>query len=234
MGKSFRFLLGFAWINLGAVIAFAVIVVAGCYVTGVPGSTGEPGTGNLFETYYAMFPTMILLCLFLYAFGLCTSNLDLGLSMGAKRTDFFWAIQGIMVFYAAACWALQWLMAILPVAANWAPRERWSLLNAYSGGAPIYPALCLVVLVLGCLGGLLIVKRKVLGMLAIVVAVLVMIGVTVFMLLTTDTRLRDLVLETEWAWLWTALPKIVAGVLAVSVAVGEAVIWRAIHRHVVR
>ena len=36
---------------------------SGCCATGVPGNTER---GNLFESYYAMFPVMILLCLFLY------------------------------------------------------------------------------------------------------------------------------------------------------------------------
>ena len=82
MVKSFRFLLSYSWVNLGAIFGFAAIVIAGCYVTGVP---DDPNAGNLFETYYAMFPTMILLCLFLYAFAMCTNNLNLGLSMGARR-----------------------------------------------------------------------------------------------------------------------------------------------------
>ncbi len=234
MVRSFRFLLQYAWVNLGAIIGFAVLVIGGCYITGIPNTPGEAGTGNLFETYYAMFPTMILLCLFLYAFALCTNNLDLGLSMGAKRTDFFWAIQGILVFYAAVCWVLQIFMSAFPAVANWEVRGRWALLDAYSSNVWTYPALCVVVLVLGCLGGLLIARHKVLGMLVIVAAVFVMMGATVFLLLTSDTRFADLVLETEWAWLWTALPKIIAGVLAVSVAGGEAVIWRSIRRYTVR
>jgi len=231
MIKSFRFLLQYAWINLGAIIGFAVIIVAGCYLTGVP---GDPGVGNLFETYYSMFPTMILFCLFLYAFALCTNNLNLGLSMGARRGDFFWAVQGILVFYAVVCWALEWLMAVLPAVANWVPRERWSLLDAYNGSVWTYPLLCVVVLVLGCLGGLLVARHKVLGALVITAAVLVLMGATVLMLLTSDTRLGDFVLETEWAWLWTVLPKIIVGVLAVSVVGGEAIIWRSIQRYVVR
>jgi len=55
MVKSFRFLLGYSWVNLGAVFGFAAIVIAGCYVTGVP---DDPNAGNIFETYYAMFPAV--------------------------------------------------------------------------------------------------------------------------------------------------------------------------------
>ena len=138
MIKSFRFLLNFAWVNLGAVIAFAAVVVGGCYATGVPDNASR---SNLFETYYAMFPTMVLLCLFLYAFALCTNSLNMGLSMGAKRSDFFWAIQGIMVFYAVVCWMLYWFMSAFPAIANWEVRERWVLLSTYSGNPLTYPML---------------------------------------------------------------------------------------------
>ncbi len=60
----------FAWVNLASLLGFAAVVILGCYLTGVP---GNPNVGNLFETYYAMFPTMILLCLFLFAFAMCTA-----------------------------------------------------------------------------------------------------------------------------------------------------------------
>ncbi len=227
MVRSFRFLLNFAWVNLGAIIGFAAIVIGGCYATGVP---NDPRAGNLFETYYAMFPTMILLCLFLYAFALCTNNLNLGLSMGARRGDFFWAIQGIMVFYSLICWVLQWFMSAFPAIANWEVRERFSLLSTYSAQLWIYPMLCMVVLVLGCLSGLLIVKSKVLGTIVLILSIFLMIGVTVMMLLSTDMSFRDFFFRSYW----NNLPKILAGVLAVSFVGGEFLIWRTVQRYVVR
>ena len=179
MVKSFRFLLSYSWVNLGAVFGFAAIVIVGCYITGVP---GNPNVGNLFETYYAMFPTMILLILFLYAFALCTNNLNMGLSMGAKRTDFFWAVQGNMAFYTVVCWALYWFMSAFPAIANWEVRERWSLLGTYSGKLWLYPMLCMTMLVLGCLSGLVMVKNKILGTLLVILSIFAMMGITVFML----------------------------------------------------
>ena len=55
MLKSFRFLFQFAWINLACLLGFAVLVVVGCYATGVPG-----GASNLFATYYGAFPLVTL------------------------------------------------------------------------------------------------------------------------------------------------------------------------------
>ena len=48
MFKSFRFLFQFAWVNLGAVLAFAAVVTVGSFATGVPN-----GAENLFETYFS-------------------------------------------------------------------------------------------------------------------------------------------------------------------------------------
>ena len=227
MGRSFRFLLNFAWYNLAAIFGFAAIVIAGCYMTGVPGSAEN---GNLFETYYAMFPTMLLLILFLYAFALCTNNLNLGLSMGARRADFFWALQGIMAFYSVVCWLLQLFMSAFPAIANWEVRDRWALLDLFGGKVWVFPLVCLVLMVLGCLSGMVVVKNKILGALLVTLSILVMIGATVFMLLSTDTNFQELLVDS----IWGDLPKIVLGVLAVSFVGGEFLIWRTIQRYIVR
>lgn len=229
MIKSFRFLLTFAWVNLGAVIAFAAIVAGGYWLTGV---SGTPGMRNLFLSYYAMFPLLMLLCLFLYAFALCTSNLNMGLAMGARRGDFFWALQGIMVFYTLVCWVLQWLMWVLPGAANWAEPERFLLLS-FQGRPWTFPLLSMAALVLGCMGGLLMIKSKLLGTVVITLSMLLLLGSTIVLLLSAQTDLFDFLNAPKWAWL-TLLPRIMAGVLAVSFAGGEALIWRTVQRYTVR
>ena len=231
MVKSFRFLLSYSWVNLGAIFGFAAIVIAGCYVTGVP---DDPNAGNLFETYYAMFPTMILLCLFLYAFAMCTNNLNLGLSMGARRRDFFWAVQGNMAFYAVVCWGLQLFMSAFPSLANWEIRDKWALLDLFDGRVWAFPLVCMVLMVLGCLSGMVVVKNKALGAILVTLSVFVMIGVTVFMILSADTGIMDYLVETEWGWLWTTLPKSLITALAAGAVGGELLIWRVIQRYVVR
>ncbi len=231
MGKSVRFLLQFTWVNLGAIFGFAAIIIAGCYATGIP---HDLDTSNLFETYYSMFPTMILLCLFLYAFSLCTNNLNLGLSMGARRRDFFWAIQGNMAFYAVICWGLQLFMSAFPALANWEVRERWELLNLFGGRVWVFPLVCMALMVLGCLSGLVMVKSKIAGTILVTVSIFVMIFATVFMMLSADTGVMDYLLDTEWGWPWTTLPKAMLAVLAAGAVGGELLIWRVIQRYVVR
>ena len=231
MGKSFRFLLNFAWVNLGALFGFAAIVIVGCYITGVP---NDLETSNLFETYYCMFPTMILMCLFLYAFALCTNNLNLGLSMGARRVDFFWALQGIMLFYAAVCWGLQLFMTAFPAMANWEVRERWALLDMFDGRVWVFPLVCMVLMVLGCLSGLVLVKSKIAGAILVTISIFVMIFVSAFMILSADTGVMNYLVETEWGWLWTTLPRIMIAVLSAGAVGGEFLIWKVVQRYVVR
>ena len=231
MGRSFRFLLNFAWTNLSAIFGFAAIVIAGCYLSGVPNNAEN---GNLFETYYAMFPTMLLLILFLYAFALCTNNLNLGLSMGARRTDFFWALQGIMVFYSLVCWALQLFMSAFPAIANWEVRDRWALLDLFGGQVWVFPLVCLVLMVLGCLSGMVMVKNKIIGSIRVTVSIIIMVAVTMFMLLFTDARMMEAFQEAGLGWVFTTLPVVMTAVLAMGAVGGELLIWRTIQRYIVR
>ena len=231
MGKSVRFLLQFTLVNLGAIFGFAAIIIAGCYATGIP---HDLDTSNLFETYYSMFPTMILLCLFLYAFSLCTNNLNLGLSMGARRRDFFWAIQGNMAFYAVVCWGLQLFMSAFPALANWEIRDKWALLDLFDGRVWVFPLVCMVLMVLGCLSGLVLVKSKIAGTILVTISIFVMIFATVFMILSADTGVMNYLVETEWGWLWTTLPRIMIAVLSAGAVGGEFLIWKVVQRYVVR
>ena len=64
MLKSFRFLLQFAWVNLGAVLGFAAVVTAGSFLTGVPN-----GAQNIFETYFSTLPLVVLIILFIFVMG---------------------------------------------------------------------------------------------------------------------------------------------------------------------
>ena len=52
--------------------------------------------------------------------------------------------------------------------------------------------------------------------------------------LLTETKIMDFLLDTEWGWLWTTLPKVMAAMLIVCAVGGELLIWRTIQRYVVR
>ena len=65
MYQCFRFLFHSVWTSLGCVLAFAAVVIAGAFATGVP-----DGATNLFETYFAALPITVLLILFILSFNL--------------------------------------------------------------------------------------------------------------------------------------------------------------------
>lgn len=231
MAKSFRFLLHFALVNLAAVFVCAAILIAGCYASGI---THDASRYTIFEIYYSMSPFIILLFLFLYAFALCTNSLNLGLSFGARRRDFFWAIQGILLLYTVVCWALQRFLTGLPAAAGWADRDRWSLLMLYSGKVWTFPLLCIVLQVLGCLAGLLMVRHRMLAAFLLVSVCLAASGGTAFMLIFTDTRMVTVLMGDGWEWVFTSLPKILIAVLTAAAVGSEFLMWRVIRNYTVR
>lgn len=221
MVKSFKYLLQFAWINLGAILGFAAIVIAGAYLTGVP-----QGTVNLFRTYFGTFPLMTLLMLFLFSYVLCTSNLNLALSFGARRRDFFFAIQGVLLLYTGVCWALQAVMSAIPDLLGWTSVDRWSFLMSLGGLTNWrYPLACLAIMTLGCLCGLLFVRSKGWGVLVMVFTILGGISATMVLLILSDSQPG-----TPGALTATILT---CGA-AVLTVVCELLIWRTVHRFVVR
>jgi|GEM_PF-1793574 len=221
MVKTFRFLLQFAWINLGTILGFALIVTAGAWLTGVP-----QGADNLFRTYFSMFPLLTLIVLFIYAFALCTSNLNLALSFGARRRDFFWAVQGILLVYAGTAWALQLAMSSIPVLFHWPQTELWLFLMSLGGfHSGYYPLVCLTILALGCLCGLVFVRSKFWGVMVMLVTILIGIAATALLMITGDfTHIQ----------LWNDLPILLFLGMAAAMALGEWIIWRTIRRFMVR
>ena len=221
MVKSFRFLLQSAWINLGAVLGFAVVVTAGAFATGVP-----DGAVNLFETYFSTLPLMVLIMLFVFASSLCTSSMNLALSLGARRRDFFLAVQGILLLYTMVCWLLQIAVSAIPVLFHWSRPERWSILTALRGPNLFsYPLLCLAVLLAGCVCGLIFTRSKAAGVIIVfAAAVLGVFGVT-FLFVTSDT----------WgeAHLGVLPVVLTAGAVAV-IGVSEGFLWRTISRYGVK
>lgn len=230
MLRSFRFLLQFSWINLGAVLGFAAVVVAGSFATGV-----GHGAENLFATYYGAFPLVILFVLFIYAFALCTSNLNLGLSFGARRKDFFWALQGIILVYAGVGWLVHLAMSWVPKLGNWTETGRWTLIWSFGGDAVwVFPAICVTMMVLGCLGGLVFCKSKLWGTAIIILAVFLLMVGTILLFVMADLDAWAFLMGSMWHGLWGSLPAILTIVMLAALVGSEAAIWRWIHRFTVR
>ena len=221
MYQCFRFLFHSVWTSLGCVLAFAAVVIAGAFATGVP-----DGATNLFETYFAALPITVLMILIILSFNRCAGSLNLALSLGARRRDYFVALQGALVAYAGACWLLQIAVSLIPTAFSWANPERWTILTALRGPHLwSYPLLCLAVLAVGCACGMVFTRSRVLG--GIILAVSICLGIfgTLFLYVTSGT----------WGEANLGVLPVVLTAGAVGVAgASEGFMWRAISRCTVK
>lgn len=223
MVKSFRFLLQFAWINLGALLVFALIVTVGSLLTGVPG-----GADNLFSTYFSAFPLMALMILYIYAFALCTSNLNLALSFGATRQGFFGALQGILLLYIFVSWLLQGVLAAIPTLLNWAYPERFPILRMCGFTSWFFPLLSLVILCLGCLAGIIFTKSKAAGVVTVTLSGVLGIGGMVALFITSSA-VRDFGGD-----LFGSLPLWLTAAGVAIVGVSEGFLWHTIRNFMVK
>lgn len=223
MVKSFRFLLQFAWINLGALLVFALIVTVGSLLTGVP-----TGADNLFSTYFSAFPLMALMILYIYAFALCTSNLNLALSFGATRRGFFGALQGILLLYIFVSWLLQGVLAAIPTLLNWAYPERYPILRMCGFTSWFFPLLSLVILCLGCLAGIIFTKSKAAGVVTVTLSGVLGIGGMVALFITSSA-VRDFGGD-----LFGSLPLWLTAAGVAIVGVSEGFLWHTIRNFMVK
>ena len=107
------------------------------------------------------------------------------------------------------------------------------LLEMFDGRPWLFPLGSVVFMVLGCLSGLLMTKRRGLGIFLITVSVVVLMGATMVLILSSEIGFIDILLESGWGWLIPASKALVAA-LAVAAAGGELLIWRTIQRYTVR
>lgn len=222
MKKCLQFFWPYLWPNVFAMVAFEAVVVLLAVVSGVP-----QGADGIFTTYFYTMPLLILLFEFVYSISLSTACLNLAVSMGSTRQFYFWCMQFMLAVYTLVGWGLSLLMPLIPQLGSWVPNERLQILLLVTGRyGLLYPLLCLAILVVGGLAGLLIARSKVLGIFVMCLAMLVGIAGVVVLALA-GTGLFDLGLTPLF------LPITVAVLLLIFLA-GEALLWRAIRRYVVR
>lgn len=216
MGRTIRFFFRTSLINLGVILAFAALVTLGAIATDASG---------LFETYFSLFPAMGLMILFMLSYALCTSQLNIALSFGARRKDYFPAMHINMVYYAAAVTLLQQVMLLLSQSFGWQDREGWrSLLTL--GGQPIllFFLLCLLLQMIGGACGLLMIRSRAVGLVIMACVTLFAIASVVFLMLTA----------THGAGSWGDLPWILYSLLLLLAAGSEVFMWKTIQSYCVR
>ena len=216
MRKEFRFLLQSARINLALVAGYAAVLTLGAILFPAP-----EGERNLFYNYFISAPITVSFILFIMSFSMGANNLNISLTLGGRRRDYFWALQPVLALYVGTSWAIQLLMSAVPKALRWTDPWGWDL--SLLGGWPlwVYPLVCWTVLAFGTLCGLLMVESRVWRGIVVALAAMVMTAALIFlMVMAAGPKIP----------LWGDLPYILGGVLAVVLAVSEFFLWRRITR----
>ena len=146
MRKEFRFLLQSARINLALVAGYAAVLTLGAILFPAP-----EGERNLFYNYFISAPITVSFILFIMSFSMGANNLNISLTLGGRRRDYFWALQPVLALYVGTSWAIQLLMSAVPKALRWTDPWGWDL--SLLGGWPlwVYPLVCWTVLAFGTL-----------------------------------------------------------------------------------
>ncbi len=172
MLKALKYLLVSYWAAIVFLPAAAAVVLLACILTGVPA-----GADNLFSTYFASLPMLLIIVLFVFGCGLSSSTLHVALSLGCRRKDYFLALQGIVVIYAAVAWAIHLILCRLPALLPWTASFQ-TMARMLNTTFWLYPLLALGMTFLGCLCGLVFTRSRRVAVLLYALSFGVMIGVT--------------------------------------------------------
>lgn len=213
MKRSFQYLLVLNVLPNLAIVAACAAALTGSYAL-------SGGKMEFFKTYFDTLPVMLILIFFMLAFGLSTSNLQVALSFGARRRDYFWALQGAILTYTAGAAAIQTAASLLTGALN-LPRPE------LLGGTRLlvgFPLACLALTAVGCMAGLLYVRSRSWGAVVMVSTMVLGVIVVVMFLLVINDKVG----------LWGDLPLILTALMICLLVVSELVLYRAIVRAVVK
>ena len=177
MRKEFRFLLQSARINLALVAGYAAVLTLGAILFPAP-----EGERNVFYNYFISAPITVSFILFIMSFSMGANNLNISLTLGGRRRDYFWALLPVLALYVGTSWAIQLLMSAVPKALRWTDPWGWDL--SLLGGWPlwVYPLVCWTVLAFGTLCGLLMVESRVWRGIVVALAAMVMTAALIFLM----------------------------------------------------
>ena len=152
-----------------------------------------------------------------------TSTLTLALNFGATRKALFVALQGVLAIYAVGGWAISALFSALPVWCGW-PREGAAtalMLNT----SPAFLTAGAAAAVLGLLSGVMLARSRLLGGLLIVLAVLLMLAGTFWLVITGGAFSGEG---------WGSLPWLLPLALGLAAVAADAFLYRYLKGYVVR
>ena len=167
---------------------------------------------SFFDSYYMSLPLMISLFLVLYSITLSTYQLELSLSMGGRRIDYFAAVLVIWLAATLFSLAVTILAAMIPDWLGWGVIDFPDALgweDQFRTGAPFYrspavwPMLCLLYLMLqsfGTMMGRFLLGHKVLAGVFTAVFLILITALLCFAMIA-----RSLELQTDWVFSLPAL-----------------------------
>ena len=225
MKRAFRYLWQTVGFSLLVLVGLAVFLTLGAIHYGGGGEAVEAVQRNIFSTYFGMFPLMAILSVFILSFNLCTVDLQVAVSFGARRRDFFLGLQGALLIYSFVIWGLQAVMSRVPERMGWSDLEHWQMLMGNGMGIGTYLLMVMAVLSMGCLCGLVFTRSKVWGVVVLCAVVIVGIIAVVVQMFTAFNR------DTQ---IWGDLPWILTAVFGLILLAAEAGIWKFIKGYCVR
>jgi len=218
MTRTARFLWRFTWPSWLTLLIFAGVVFLGSAVTGVP-----DGTRNMFSIYLGLFPMMVPMILLLFNLGRCSTFLQLALSFGGQRRNYFLVIQLFLLFDTLLGYGVLLLLRDIPVTLLWVQVDELGLLlrNALDWAGWRFPLMIFSQAAMGCVVGLCLVRSKVLGSILTVLAIFSsLVGLMSLVLL-------GLLQNPMWI-------RLLLTILPAGIAIGsEIYLWRSICRSTV-
>lgn len=143
MFKNFRYILhsfapNYLWEGF-----FALLISGLCFLSGASAGR-EGGFARMALLYFNLFPGILLVTMLLVGNAFTTSILDLALSYGARRDDYYGGLLLFSGFNTLVFWASDILFYFLPIWLGWQ--------GAFDppSFSPMFPALLMAALSLGC------------------------------------------------------------------------------------
>ena len=225
MKRAFRYFGLTVSFNVLVLCGLAVVVTLGTIYFSGGDAAAQEMHRNMFSSYFGLFPLMSIIILFILSFNLCTVDLQVAVSFGARRRDFFLGLQGALRIYSFVIWGLQAVMSRVPERMGWSDLEHWQMLMGNGMGIGTYLLMVMAVLSMGCLCGLVFTRSKVWGVVVLCAVVIVGIIAVVVQMFTAFNR------DTQ---IWGDLPWILTAVFGLILLAAEAGIWKFIKGYCVR
>lgn len=208
MTRSFRFLLYDTRWRLLTLVWECLFLAVFYAVTG----------GREYSRYGESIAALMMTTLMFLASTLGNCAAPNALSLGGRRIDIFWGIQGCALVYALCA-------TLLTLAVNAITGVLgWPVLDLNLAVALFYPFACFALSILGTLAGILAPRRRWLSVLLFVGLVLLSILLCFSLLLYSGGRLQ----------LWGSLPWLIPLILGLLWLAGEGFVYREIQRLCVR